>query len=99
MSHKNTWTYQELGHVKSQILDEAESVLSYWTYVSQTGLVVLRGFEKSWTEGTQGDKHHLAAVMSCKSGEAHSDEWSSLNTHISCTNNREKHVSQLACGR
>lgn len=28
MSHKNTLTYQELGHVKSQILDKAESVLS-----------------------------------------------------------------------
>lgn len=72
--------------------------------MSQAGPAVLMGFGESWTEGTQGDQHHLAAVVSYKTRAA--DECASFcssghPTHISRTDNRETlghHFSQLVGG-
>lgn len=35
-------THQKLGHVKSQILDKAEWMLSHWSHASQAGGWLLR---------------------------------------------------------
>lgn len=58
--------HQELGHVKSQILDKVESMLGQQSHATQAGLWVHRGIGDTLADRTQGDQHRLAAVMSYK---------------------------------
>lgn len=58
--------HQKLGHVKSQILDKAESMLSQWSHSTQTGVSVQGGLGDTSADWTQGDQHHLATVMGYK---------------------------------
>lgn len=64
--NETSFAHQKLGHVKSQILDKAESMLSQRSHATQEGLVVLRGLWDTSADRTQGDQDHLAAVMSYK---------------------------------
>lgn len=56
--------HQELGHVKSQILDKAESMLGQWSHGPRAGRWLLRVPGGRLGGRTQGDQHHLAAVVS-----------------------------------